>query len=317
MVVEETKNKIWFEKYRPKTIDELILPKRIKDELRGYVKRNDIPNLLLYSPGGMGKTSTARVLINALGMDSIEINGSIDTSVDVVRDRIIRFASTGSLMQSNSHKCLFITEADGFSENAKNAMKNIIEKFENNIRFIFDTNHVEQMNQPIRSRCTEIDFNFSKNEYAEMMKDVMKYCERILECEKVEYTKKDIADLIKQRFPDMRKIIVDLQKCSVSGVFTPINNSPEEQFTEIITALKERNYDNIRNIVKNIPDPDAVILRMYQRIDSYCDRKSIPVLIMIIGQYQHTSKLCVSQEINLLAMFTEIFSKNLTFKEDK
>lgn len=306
--------KLWFEFYRPKTMEEVIVPERIKNELIGYISKNDIPNLLLYGTGGIGKTSSAKVIIKSLGMDFIEINGSIDTSIEVVRDKIIKFASTNSLINSDQMKCVFVTEADGFSEQAKNSMKNIIEKFAGNIRFIFDTNYVDKLSQPIRSRCVEIDFNPSKDEYPDLMRQLLVRCCSILEENNVEYQKKDVANLIKTRFPDMRKIMNDLQKGSVTGEFILGNDSPEELFEALISAMKTRKYDEVREVVKNIADPESVYIRMYNRIDDIIERASLPQAILIIGEWQHRTKSCVSPEITLLAALTDMLSKNIAFK---
>lgn len=312
--VEEFNKKIWFERYRPSKLDDMILPESIRNELLGFIKTKDIPNLMLYSPGGMGKTSAARILIKELNMDFIEINGSLDTSVEMVRDKITKFASTASLYNSDQNKCLFVTEADGFSTEAKNSLKNLIEKFNGNIRIIFDTNYIEKLPQPLRSRCVEIDFNYSKKDYPELMKQTLKRCIFILDDNKIKYDKKDVADLIKQGFPDIRKIVNELQQYSISGEFIKSTDSPESQFESLMEALKSRKYDDIRNIVKDIVDIDHVILRLYNNIDKYIDRKSLPQIILIIADYQHKSMLCISKEINLLAMFTEILSKNIEFK---
>lgn len=312
--MQDIKNKIWFEKYRPTTLDEMILPDSIRDELQGYIEKNDIPNLMFYSPGGMGKTTAAKVLVEALGMDTLEINGSLDTSVEVVRDKIMKFASTVSLMNSSQNKCIFVTEADGFSNEAKNSLKNLIEKFESNVRIIFDTNHIEKMPQPLRSRCVEIDFNYDKKDYPQMMKSLLKRCIDILKENEVTFDKKDVANLIKTRFPDLRKVMNDLQKSSVSGEFVPSNDSPEEQFTNIVSALVKKDYDEIRSITKDVTDCDNIILRMYKMSETIVDRKSLPQFILILGDYQHRSMNCLSKEINFLAMCTEFFSKKIEFK---
>jgi len=306
--------KIWMERYRPSTLDEMILPDRIKEQFASYIEKQDIPNLLFFSPGGMGKTSAAWVLIKALNMDYIEINGSLDTSVDNVRDKIVRFASTVSLLNNSQKKCIFITEADGFSNEAKNALKNLIEKFNDNIRLIFDTNYIEKIPQPLRSRCVEVDFNYDKKEYSIMMKNLLTRCVHILEENNITYDKKDIAELIKQRFPDMRKIMNDLQKGSLSGSFIKTQNSPEEQFNNLIDSLKTNNYDNIRNIVKDITDYDSTILRMYRVTEELVSRKYIPHYILILAEYQHKSLICLSKEINFLAMLTDILAKGIEFK---
>lgn len=312
--MSNVKGKIWFERYRPKSVEELILPERIKTQLDSFIKSGDIPNLLFYSPGGMGKTSTAKIIINALKMDFIEINGSIDTGIDTVRDTVVRFAGTTSLVNTDANKCIFVTEADGFSNEAKDSMKNIIEKFSDNIRFIFDTNNVNKLSQPIRSRCVEIDFNFSKNEYPELMKQMLKRCSLILEENNVEYDKKDVAALIKQRFPDMRKIVNDLQRGSITGTFILDKETPEEQFNVLIKAMCDRNFDEIRRIVRNIPDPDNIYNRLYSNIDDIIEKKNIAQAILEIADFQYRAKICINPEINLVGCLANMLSKGIEFK---
>lgn len=307
-------NKIWFEKYRPSKLDELIVPNRIREQLNGFIESKNIPNLLFYSPGGMGKTSTAKILINELKMDFIEINGSIDRGIDTIRDTIVKFAGTGSLINNDQNKCIFVTEADGFTEDAKNSMKNLIEKFSNNIRFIFDTNYVDKLSQPIRSRCVEIDFNFNKSEYPDLMKQMLQRSCSILEDNNIEFNKKDVADLIKKRFPDMRKIVNDLQKSSVSGKFIPDSLDTGEIFDSLIKELCNRDYEKIRSIVRSISDPENIYLRMYSQIDNIIEKNNLGQAILIIADYQHRSRNCVSTEINLLACLTEFLSKGIKFK---
>jgi DNA polymerase III delta prime subunit len=311
--MEEISKRIWVERYRPTTIQELILPDRIKKELQSFADKKEIPNLLFYSPGGMGKTSAMKALISELDMDFIELNGSLDTSIESVRDKIVSFASTVSLINNNQKKCIAITEADGFSTEAKNSLKNLIEKFSSNIRIIFDTNYVDKIPQPIRSRCVEYDFTFDRKEYPELQKQMFSKCISILEENNITYNKKDVADLIKSRFPDMRKIINDLQKSSMTGEFIISNDSPEELLVELITSYKEQSFEKIRNTVKNIADYDGMILKLYKSIDMV-EKKSIPNFILILGDYQYKSMVCLSKEINFLCMVVEMLSKGVILK---
>lgn len=311
---EDITRKIWMERYRPRTIDELILPEKIKNDFKSFVEKQDIPNLMFYSPGGMGKTSAMKALISELNMDFIELNGSIDTSIDVVRDKIITFASTISLINNSQKKCIAITEADGFSAEAKNSLKNLIEKFSSNIRIIFDTNYVDKMPQPIRSRCVEYDFTFDRKDYPELQKQMFSRCIKILEENNITYDKKDVADLIKTRFPDMRKIINDLQRGSVSGEFQKNIDTAEDLFEGLMEACKEKSFDKIRNIVKNIADYDGMILKMYKSMEIIVDKKSYPKFITILGDYQYKSMVCLSKEINFLAMITEMMADGVVLK---
>lgn len=311
---QKIKHKLWTERYRPETIDDLVLPDRLRKQLQDFITAGDIPNLMLHSPGGMGKTSTMHVLIKALGAECLEINGSLDTSIEVVRDRIVTFASTVSLTNNGKVKIVACTEADGFSTDAKNSMKNIIEKFSSNIRVIFDTNYIEKMPQPLRSRCVELDFNFDKKEYKSMMIQMLEKACVILDENSIKYNKKDVAELVRNKFPDMRKIVTDLQKASLSGEFVKLEDNPEELFSGLITEIKARNYDGIRDIVKHIPDFDSMILRMYRACDDILDRKYLPQYILILADYQHKSMICLSKEINFLAMITEMLAKGIELK---
>ena len=146
------------------------------------------------------------------------------------------------------------------------------------------------------------------------MRQLLIRCCSILEENYITYQKKDIANLIKTRFPDMRKIMNDLQKGGITGEFILGNDSPEEIFESLISAMKSRKYDDVREVVKSISDPESVYLRMYSKMDEIFDRSTLPQAILIIGDFQHRSKSCVSTEINLLACITTMFSQEIKIK---
>lgn len=311
MAMEE---RVWVEKYRPKKISEIILPAYIRKEFEEYISKGDIPNLLLYSKGGRGKGSISNILQNELDSDFLNINGSLDTSIDVVRDKVVKFSSTRSLTSNNSVKIIFVTEFDGFSTAAQNSMKNVIEQFSKNVRFIFDTNHIEKIAQPIKSRCVEIDFEYDKKDYKELMKQSLERSIYILEQEKIVYDKKDIADLIKREFPDIRKIINNLQKYSVTGEFIPQTGSTAEEFDNLMNAIKSKNFNKLREVVRNIKDYDNMILKMFNSVEDIIERESLPQFIMILGDTNYKTNTVLSKELNFLYSITEMLSKGIKFK---
>ena len=302
------------EKYRPKTIEEIVLPNNIRTQLEGYIKEKDIPNLMLYGNAGLGKTTLSRILIDALGYDFIEINGSLDTSIEEVRTKITRFISSVSLTSDNPVKCVYVDEADGFSQQAMNALKNLIESSSKYARFIFATNHIDQMTDPLRSRCVEINFDVDKKHYPQMMKEFMKRCSGILDTENVIYENKVVASVIRDSFPDMRKIVNNLAKYSSTGELIVNSVNEDTLFEEIVSAMKEKDFNKIRSKISEVTNHDGFILKMYSRLSDIFEDKSTVSIILHLAEAGYQSTRCVSKEINLLSMIIKIMKDGVSYK---
>ena len=161
---------IWVEKYRPKTIEECILPSNIKKTFSQFLNKGEIPNMLLSGPPGIGKTTVAKALCNELGVDFYLINGSDEGRfLDTVRNNAKNFASTVSLSSTAKHKVIIIDEADNTGNDVQLLLRAFIEEFANNCRFIFTCNYKNKILEPLHSRCAVVDFSINGKEKDEIM----------------------------------------------------------------------------------------------------------------------------------------------------
>ena len=150
---------IWVEKYRPKTIDDCILPENIKKTFNDFLNKGEIPNMLLSGPPGVGKTTVAKALCNQLGVDYYVINGSDEGRfLDTVRNNAKNFASTVSFTSDSRHKVIIIDEADNTTSDVQLLLRASIEEFAGNCRFIFTCNYKNKIIEPLHSRCAVVEF---------------------------------------------------------------------------------------------------------------------------------------------------------------
>ena len=206
---------LWTEKYRPQTVEDCILPERLKVPFQEYVNQKQIPNLLLTGGAGVGKTTIAKAMCNEIGADYMVINGSDENGVDIVRFKVKNFASSMSL--GGGRKVLIIDEADYMSVNAQACLRNAMEEFSTNCSFIFTCNYKAKIIDPLHSRCAVIDFGMKNGEKQKMATDFLKRILSILDSQKIEYEKKVVAELVMKHFPDFRRVINELQRYAQLG----------------------------------------------------------------------------------------------------
>ena len=302
---------LWVEKYRPKKITDCILPESIKNTFIEFVGQKEIPNLLLAGGSGVGKTTVARALCEELHGDYILINGSEESGIDVLRNKIKTFASTVSLQ--GGYKVVILDEADYLNpQSTQPALRGFIEEFHKNCRFIFTCNFKNRIIEPLHSRCSVIEFkiNGNKNQLAH---EFMGRVGSILKEEKIGFDEKVIAELIMKHFPDWRRVLNELQRYSVSGTIDSgiLVNIAEVSLKELMTHLKGKDFKNVRKwVVDNIDnDPVKVFRKVYEKLYDYMKPGSIPEAVLVLGEYQYKSAFVADQEINLLACLTEIMSQ--------
>jgi len=302
---------IWVEKYRPKTIEECILPKTTKQTFQDFVEKGEIPNMLLSGPPGIGKTTVAKALCNQLGADYYVINGSDEGRfLDTVRNNAKNFASTVSLTSESKHKVIIIDEADNTTSDVQLLLRASIEEFSKNCRFIFTCNYKNKIIDPLHSRCSVVDFSINKKDKPTIAAQFFSRLTYILEEEKVDTDKKVVAQLINKHFPDWRRVLNECQRYSVSGKIDSgiLVTFSDVSIDELTKNLKQKDFSAVRKwVVDNLDnDPSILLRRIYDALYSSLKNSSIPAAVLIIARYQYQIAFVADQEINLLAALTEI-----------
>ena len=302
---------IWVEKYRPKTIDECILPQRTKKTFQDFVNKGEIPNMLLSGPPGIGKTTVAKALCHQLGADFYVINGSDEGRfLDTVRNNAKNFASTVSLTSDSKHKVIIIDEADNTTSDVQLLLRASIEEFSKNCRFIFTCNYKNKIIEPLHSRCSVIDFSVNKKDKPTIATQFFTRINYILDKENIKSDKKVVAELISKHFPDWRRVLNECQRYSVGGEIDSgiLASFSDVSINDLTKNLKEKNFSEVRKWVNTNLDNDTTLLfrRIYDSLYETLVSSSIPAAVLILAKYQYQVAFVADQEINLLACLTEI-----------
>jgi DNA polymerase III delta prime subunit len=301
---------LWTEKYRPKKIEDCILPERLKKPFQEYVNQSNIPNLLLAGGAGVGKTTVAKAMCEEIGCDYMVINGSDESGIDTFRTKIKNYASSMSL--SGGRKVIIIDEADYLNPNSTQpALRNAIEEFAINCSFIFTCNYKTRIIEPLHSRCAVIDFGLKNDEKASMASQFFKRLQGVLQTEKVEFDDKVIVELVKKHFPDFRRVLNELQRYSQFGkidvgILAQIGNI---QLQEIVKHIKAKDFGAIRKWVATSDlDANGVFRQIYDSLYDFMKPHSIPQAVLIIADYQYKNAFVADTEINLVACLTELMA---------
>ena len=300
---------LWTEKYRPQTVEDCILPERLKVPFQEYVNQKQIPNLLLTGGAGVGKTTIAKAMCNEIGCDYMVLNGSDENGVDTIRIKVKNYASSMSF--AGGRKVIIIDEADYLTPNAQAILRNAIEEFAANCSFIFTCNYKAKIIDPLHSRCAVIDFAMKNGEKAKMASSFFKRIESVLTTEKVEYDPKVIAELVKKHFPDFRRVINELQRYSQLGKIDVgiLSQIGDVSITELIKFMKEKDFASVRKWASTTEiDSVAFFRKLYDNLYEMLKPSSIPGVVLILADYQYKQAFVADQEINLVACLTEIMA---------
>lgn len=300
---------LWVEKYRPKIIDDCILPKEQKDYFKNLVKNGEIQNMLLCGTSGTGKTTVARALCEQLNSDYIIINGSEESGIDVLRTKIKSFASTVSF--TGNTKVVILDEADYLNPNSTQpALRGFIEEFANNCRFIFTCNYKNRIIQPLHSRCAVVEFKIPNQEKPKLAAQFFKRLADIISSESIEFDPKVLAKVVEKHFPDFRRTLNEIQRYAQSGKIDEgiLINLSEASMNELVHSLKAKDWKKMRSWVVNNLDNDPVSLfrKIYDTLVPLTIQ--VPQLVLTIADYQYKSAFVSDQEINLVACLTEIMA---------
>jgi DNA polymerase III delta prime subunit len=302
---------LWVEKYRPKTIEQCILPKQLKDTFQQIVESGELPNLMLTGTAGLGKTTVARALCEQLGIDYIIINGSEEGNIETLRTKIRQFASTVSL--TGGYKCVILDEADYLNpQSTQPALRGFIEEFANNCRFILTCNFKNRIIEPLHSRCGVIDFKFDKKMLASLCGQFLSRLKDILGKESITYEESVLAELIMKHAPDWRRVLNEAQRYSITGaidagVLVTLN---DKSIKDLMSALKAKNFKGMREwVVNNIDtEPHAIFRKVYDTLGDYLQPQSIPQVILTLADYQYKNAFVADHELNVVACMTEVMA---------
>lgn len=302
---------LWVESYRPKTIEETILPASLKVTFQKIIETGEVPNMLFSGTAGLGKTTVAKAICNELDLDYILINGSEEGNIDTLRNKIKQFASSVSL--SGGYKVVILDEADYLNaQSTQPALRGFIEEFSNNCRFILTCNLKNRIIEPLHSRCALYSFNTTRKDLAPLAGQIMKRVEGILNDEGIIYKPAVIAEIIKKFAPDWRRVLNELQRHSISGSIGEgiLVNISEQNYDNLFAHLKTKDFKKMRQwVVNNIDTDSSSIFRgIYDRMSDKIKPQAIPQLVLILADYQYKAAFAADAELNVVACMTELMA---------
>lgn len=303
---------LYVEKYRPRVIDDIMLPASILDKFKSVVDGGEIQHMLLVGGPGTGKTTAARAMCEQLGVDYMVINASSDGNIDMLRTTLTSFASTVSL--NGGYKVVILDEADHLNpKSTQPALRNFMEKFSKNCRFIMTANYKHKIIEPLQSRMTTVDFTFSKKDRAFIAAKFAKSVFKILEAENVEFDKRAIAKFIMQYSPDMRKTLNELQSFAmIGGVIDSesLECKTTVSFDELISHLTKKDFKSLNNWIGENLDTDGgnFMSVISERIRDIVKSSSMPDAVLIMNEYDYRSAFVADKSLNCLAMCVNIMT---------
>jgi len=298
---------IFTEKFRPQTVDDIILPEKLKDKIKTWIKNDDVPNILLVSKqAGLGKTSLAYVLINELKSDAMFINISLDGNIDTLRGKIKGFVETVGF--EDKLKLVILDEFDGASEKLQKALRGFTEEFSKSARFILTANYQEKIIDPLQNRVQILDFDkIFKDNKQELIRSTAKRIVDILKYQDIEFDKKDILTLIKGYYPSTRSMIIAIQE-NLNDNKLEISEDKINQTSNldaIIQDIKNKDYEGFRQKIQDLPTPDSLYTEIYNRIDDFEITKR-PGITILIAKYSYQHGFARDTLVNVLALGAEI-----------
>jgi replication factor C small subunit len=303
-----TENTLWVESFRPDTLEGYIGNEHIIEKVGIFINNGDVPHLLFYGTAGTGKTTLAKIIAGSVDADVMYINASDENSVDAVRDKIKRYASTVGFRR---WKIIILDEADYLTPNAQAALRNLMETYSKTTRFILTCNYVEKIIDPIQSRCQTFAITPPNKT------DVAKRLVAVLQENEVEFDLKDVAAIINASYPDIRRAINAAQASVVNGKLQLDKASAIQAnyLTEVLDVLKNAKdkkaaFTKIRQIIADskVRDFTPMYTFLYDNLDEYATGH-IGGAILIIAEAQFKDASVVDKEINIMAMFVNLLNE--------
>lgn len=294
---------IWFMRYTPNKLEDVILPKSIKDRLNNKIKDGKLGNLGFWSAKpGLGKSSTARALLHSLDADALFVNASMDKGIDFLKNTIMNFASSESI--TDRPKVVVLDEADHITKDAQAGFRGFIDEFSNNCSFIFTGNYKSKMIPALLDRLENYDFeSFSVNEMGLPIAQKLLY---ILQQENVEITddvKQGVKSIISNCYPCIRSMIQSLQRSVANGKFEYTLESTN--FNDVLQAMKSKDYLALVEKVNSLPNPDSMYEFLYNNISMF---KNVPQAILFIADGQVKTETVRDKNLNLCATLVNLMN---------
>lgn len=310
-----TKQFLWVEAYRPKTIDECVLPENTKLTAKSFIAQGDLPHMLLAGTPGTGKTTLALAMCRELDIVPMIINGSEERGIDVLRTKIMNFAAAVSF--DGKRRCVVIDEADYLTPDAQAGLRNVMESLAINCTFVLTCNYANRIIPAIHSRCANISFVVPPAEKKRLMVQMLERLQQILAEESVTANETILVQVIKRWWPDFRRMINEIQRACVDGVLTPaaLGQHADVQFEPLWKALQSRNYKDARQWVGQYADIDApkFYRAVFEWLHDHAEDDCLPALIILTADYQYRHLNAVDPHVHLAAFCLEIMS-NARFK---
>lgn len=302
---------LWVQKYRPNTIEDTILPAKLKSVFAEFVKLNNIPNMILTGGAGIGKTTVAKAMLETIGADYIVINGSMSGGIETLRVDIANFASTVSF--TGGRKYVILDEADYLTAKTQASLRNFMEEFSANCGFILTCNFPNKIIEPLHSRNSVIDFKIDKKDAPKLCMEFFKRVQTILEAENVEYDKAAVAKTVERYYPDWRRTLNELQRYSVTGKIDEgiLAISDRGPIVSLIKHMKDKNFTEVRKWVGENSDMEASVLyrALYDVLPEYVNGgPGLAEAIVTLAEYQYKEAFVADSEINRAAAFAILMS---------
>jgi len=303
--MNNNENSLWVERYRPSGLEGYVGNEHIIEKVKIYIENNDVPHLLLHGDAGTGKTTLAKIIVNAIDCDYLYINASDERGIDTLREKIRGFAASVGFRK---WKVVILDESDFLTPAALAALRNLMETFSKNTRFILTCNYPEKIIDPIQSRCQTFEI------IPPSKKDVAKRLNEILVTEGVQFEMPDLAIIVNSGYPDIRRVINAAQRQVINGrLVIDKQSSIESTYAEkIVDILKsgadtKSKFTQIRQILADskVRDYTKLYSTLYERVDEYAGNK-VGTTIVNIAEAQYKDSLVVDKEINVMAMFVSI-----------
>jgi len=299
------KEYLFVEKYRPKTLEDLILPSDLKNVFKSILNKGELTNMIFYGSPGVGKTSLAKILAETLGFEMLFINGK-NCVIDFLRYGLPQFAS--NLSFDSKKKLVVIDEAEKMTTDFANGLLSFIEEFHKNCTFILTTNFPSSFLPSFDSRFNKISFDYkNKEEKKEVFVEFLESVYNILDKENIKYDKKVVMNFIFPYFPDLRQALNNLQLISLEGeINISVLSKKNLDFTNLIRILKEKKFMEMYEYITENEIEFSNIIEEFMKNFSLFEPSNLPILIKLLNEHQYKHAFAIDKKVNLVDFLTNV-----------